>query len=687
VFVAALVATPFALYFSGHDEGYVIFSGVCAFFTFSYLALESFFWHRYMDNAKKPYPQTKQDVAKGVKFFQEMDHLKRKGELPPNSYFYRKPGERAQRGCPFNLKHPKLKVPAKHFHSALSYKTRQLPENHPHLPRIDPPPRSNCLVRLCKGAKHAIAGVSCGLVGFLLFLPVWGMNVVFTAVSVMFCCHKVRCKPKLKVAITKNSLKTVVPKGNLEVELSEAPTTAKIVGRSVEEGTQQLDEPTDDQLMHFNEGTAPILSLDGLHVTWSQWIWFAFIFGVCAVLEYLLGAMFVVYWDLLGLFGCCQHTHTCKSYPKAVAQFILESSFCIHIREIAKDPQTNHEIGVFTFENVPLLTPDPDSTKKGALRNFTRWITVWVDLTTKEMVHAETCSRRKNKNKNKNKNKDTTIDDDEEEEEEEEEEDLEVITAKDTLLLLFWNFSTAAHGMLHSYANWGVDTQHADDIVRQNSVVTVMYNYAGRSKFPVITKCLWLGGMIDTNFTSTGSYFGGPQGHLYDNLTQGIVNGSPSTCSAGRFGDKHLMKRLCEYSEFGTFLCRLWPQFKELFELSKIQDESFVRMNEDCHFIGTVLHSLDHHQAAHLIGSPLWFNNPDNSTYGDMSLLVKVIRNGFTSDVHGYLFNKRFKFATHPFYSSVYRVALGLETKSIGGCLTREKAKELADSMNVCICT
>lgn len=147
------------------------------------------------------------------------------------------------------------------------------------------------------------------------------------------------------------------------------------------------------------------------------------------------------------------------------------------------------------------------------------------------------------------------------------------------------------------------------------------------------------------------------------------------------------MEKLCRHSKFGSFLWQLWPQFKELFDISMIEDESFVRMDGNCHFIGTVLHSLDHHQAAHLIGNPLWFNNPDNPTYGDMSLLAKMIRNGFVADVHGYMFNKRFKFASHPFYSSVHRVAMGLETVSTGGCLTAAKAKELADSMNVCICT
>ena len=61
------------------------------------------------------------------------------------------------------------------------------------------------------------------------------------------------------------------------------------------------------------------------------------------------------------------------------------------------------------------------------------------------------------------------------------------LTASDTLILLWFNTIAAQHVKLHAMANWGINDhpslKETNPFLRQNSVVTTIYNYFGYTSF------------------------------------------------------------------------------------------------------------------------------------------------------------------------------------------------------------
>ena len=87
--------------------------------------------------------------------------------------------------------------------------------------------------------------------------------------------------------------------------------------------------------------------------------------------------------------------------------------------------------------------------------------------------------------------------------------------------------------------------------------------------------------------------------------------------------------------------------------------------------MGTVLHSLDHTLMEWNLDDPLWLDIND-SKFGKMAEIGRIVRVGFVPDLPLLYFHKRFKNSGHPFYDAVYEKAAKVNQK-------------LADNMDTCI--
>ena len=87
--------------------------------------------------------------------------------------------------------------------------------------------------------------------------------------------------------------------------------------------------------------------------------------------------------------------------------------------------------------------------------------------------------------------------------------------------------------------------------------------------------------------------------------------------------------------------------------------------------MGTVLHSLDHTLMEWNLDDPLWLDIND-SKFGKMAEIGRIVRVGFVPDLPLLYFHKRFKNSGHPFYDAVYEKAAKVN-------------KKLADNMDTCI--
>ena len=89
------------------------------------------------------------------------------------------------------------------------------------------------------------------------------------------------------------------------------------------------------------------------------------------------------------------------------------------------------------------------------------------------------------------------------------------LTEREVLTLVWFNVISAAHTRLHAVANWGVNVNAPDAFVRQNGVVTTMYNYYGFSLFRELI----------TAFKAVGAVKHETQPGLQDVFSHGAASG------------------------------------------------------------------------------------------------------------------------------------------------------------------
>ena len=233
--------------------------------------------------------------------------------------------------------------------------------------------------------------------------------------------------------------------------------------------------------------------------------------------------------------------------------------------------------------------------------------------------------------------------------------DDETLTAKEALILLWYNTISAQHVKLHAMGNWGVnvddDMKNMDPFIHQNSLVTVIYNFFGFTSFHGFMDIWKKQGLLSPQWD--------PQ-----SLQKTFIHGVQENI----WQHSHIVE-LAPHSDFIMFVVRLRSLFHK--EFNKCKDH-FPSIDAEGLFTGTILHSLDHALMEWNLEDPLWLD-VDDPRFGLMAELGRIVRVGFVPEVPGYYFNRKWYNTGHPFYEAVYKHAVRIN-------------KKFADAMDTCIC-
>jgi len=226
--------------------------------------------------------------------------------------------------------------------------------------------------------------------------------------------------------------------------------------------------------------------------------------------------------------------------------------------------------------------------------------------------------------------------------------DGQTLTAKEVMILLAFRTFSSAHVKLHAMGNWGLNPEIYDLELHRNSVISVMYNYFGKTAFCRILTRLYILGISNDEFWKVSSCFN-------YGLEEGI--------------QKHpQIRELIPYSTAIPFIAKVRNNFLNTFAQHK---DYFPGIDGEGFFIGTVLHGLDHQALEWAIADPLWLD-ADHKDFGAMARLARIVVCGFTSDVPGLFFSTRIKDMKGSFYQEVYQHAAKMDQR-------------LADHMDCCI--
>ena len=187
---------------------------------------------------------------------------------------------------------------------------------------------------------------------------------------------------------------------------------------------------------------------------------------------------------------------------------------------------------------------------------------------------------------------------------------------------------------------------------KRNSLVTIIYNYFGCTKFVDYFDGWKSEGLISNDWDPNTF-----KKIIHDGLKANICEHSCVT-------------ELAPYSSFVNFIMKTRIIFQHEFARHKHLFPPGV--HPEGLFAGTVLHSLDHELAELNLEDPLWLN-VDDPRFRKMAELGRLVRVGFIPMVPGYYFHRHFKGSGHPFYEAVYSKAARVN-------------KLMADCMETCIC-
>jgi hypothetical protein len=273
--------------------------------------------------------------------------------------------------------------------------------------------------------------------------------------------------------------------------------------------------------------------------------------------------------------------------------------------------KNNRCVAVFQWFDFPIFD------NSGAFDVKTRMI-IFIDLNTKRMCKA-------------------SLDD-------------EPLTAKEAMILIWFHTIGAGHVKSHAYGNWGVNVEgKSNKFAKQNGVVTVLYNYFGRTVFTRLCAYWYNWGLTEHSF---GFNFARVLDH---GVKQGIH-------------DHEKVRELVHHSEVTNFVVKTRNKFLQLFKEHK---NSMMGIDGEAMYIGSVIHSLDHTLMEWNLQDPLWLD-VDCAKFGLMAEFGRIVRVGFVEDIPMLTFNKNMRTAPHKFYKDFYAHAARINRK-------------MADHMDTCI--
>jgi len=197
--------------------------------------------------------------------------------------------------------------------------------------------------------------------------------------------------------------------------------------------------------------------------------------------------------------------------------------------------------------------------------------------------------------------------------------------------------------------NWGVNLEACiDDYVKQCGLVTVMYNYFGKTVFPRLTQKWHCWGWTEKSWAQVEAV-----------INHGIQQGIPNHAA---------VRELRHYSEVGDFVLKVRNHFLNEFEAHR---KSLPGIDGEALFVGTVLHSLDHTLMEWNLEDALWLD-VSCPRFGVMAAIGRFVRAGFVEDLPALPLRRRYSTAPSSFFREVYRHARTVNCR-------------LADHMDTCI--
>lgn len=364
-----------------------------------------------------------------------------------------------------------------------------------------------------------------------------------------------------------------------------------------------MDEPADE------------LDMDHIYVPFFDFLWACTFIGPFSYMLWKRGTLMLRIRQFLWKRGLIKPSDC--DYKALCAKLLLEQTQAIHYYARTEEGSKLGNIAGFFFANFPYVDNDCNF-------QVADLFAVDIDLDTKRFVKAKM-------------------------------DDIN-LNAKETVILLWFNTIAAQHVKLHAIANWGLNLDESltdvNPFFRQNSVVTVMYNFFGYTSFNKFFKTWAKDGLVSPGWMD-------PKKPFVQTVNHGIK---------GNVWQHAQIVDLVKHSEFVKFVVNVRSIFMTEFQKHK---DLFPGTDGEAMFVGTILHSLDHTFADWNMKDPLWLD-VDDPRFGKMAECGRIVKVGFVSDVPGLYFHKRFKGSGHPFYEAVYAKAAKIN-------------KKLADNMDTCI--
>eukprot|EP00435_Cladocopium_sp_Y103_P064018 s5_g25.t1 len=217
----------------------------------------------------------------------------------------------------------------------------------------------------------------------------------------------------------------------------------------------------------------------------------------------------------------------------------------------------------------------------------------------------------------------------------------------DAAVLLTHHESNVNHGKMHAYANWGIDPADATNpYLQKMSVVSACYNHYGFINFPQMASNLV--------HKDAGAAV---EAVLVESLRSGVP-------------EHKLVTALAEHSKLLKFMIQLRVPFKQAF--NRCRAEFPVSYSCEAHYLGTVVHSLDHWAFVRTIDPWLFSALTPSKDFQTLHRVVLLARCCAVDDIPTLGLQKYFKDGSTEFHRMVYSAARDLDAS-------------LADEIQTCI--
>merc|ERR1712113_381837 len=235
----------------------------------------------------------------------------------------------------------------------------------------------------------------------------------------------------------------------------------------------------------------------------------------------------------------------------------------------------------------------------------------------------------------------------------------EVVGPHDSLALLVNAIAGNVHPVVHSFANWGLNTgRHMQWFIRRMACITVKYNNIGVESYPAVMNLLRRLGLASININDITT-------RLTCYVHHSVPNHQRNVTLESRGCPFRSLQQLRPHSEVVDFIFKVRTVF--LAEFIKHQND-FPGMDGEAHFIGTVMHSIDHRNGARLVDNRVFTGKhpSKNPVYAGTHEWASFAHACAMDRPPLRMFECSFKRAGHPFYRKVYKYAEKINMRLAG---------------------